>query len=188
MAFYNLHLPNEVRIFNVPEPAVLRWDDEAVVYEVLVGNGRALRHYALMDRWFEVNVSLTATGALIEEPHPQLSWTFNCDICTPPRLEGRDAYYVDLELDVLVSRDARRRQVVDERDFSEARRRGYFGPSTATAARAGLAELLALIDAGRFLAFLEAIYPLGTTLPSATQPPPRKVERGSVPMLRTWVL
>lgn len=46
---YDLHLPDEVRVFTVPASGVRRWDPEAVVYDVRLGD-IVLRHYAFADR------------------------------------------------------------------------------------------------------------------------------------------
>ena len=158
----------------------------ALVFEVIVGDGLALRHYSFMEHWFEVNVSLTAAGDFLEEPHPRLPWTFNCDICTPPRGNERDVYNIDLELDVLVNQDRRCRLIIDEDEFAEAYQQGYFGSKTARWAEAGMTELLALIDDGQFLRFLGTVVPFGTGRPCVLQPPPVKVARRHVPIFQEW--
>ena len=192
MYFYNLHLPDEVRVFGVPEESILRHDATALVFEVLVGDGLRLRHYSFPDRWYEVNVSLDLVGDFVEEAHPALPWTFNCDVSTPHIEDGSHIYNVDLELDVLVHRDGRRWLTVDQDAFRSAVCRGLFGPETAKEGEAGLSELVALVRSGQFLTFLVSVYPFGgsatKTMPTAFAPPMRRMRRQDVPRLREWRL
>ncbi|MHB0886770.1 MAG: hypothetical protein ACYC6V_07585 [Bacillota bacterium] len=180
--FHDLHLPDEVRVFAVPGAAVRRWDDEALVYDVRVPGGGALRHYSFYRRWFEVNCSLSPDGRFMAEPGP-IEWSFNCDICTPCFSFGPAVYSVDLALDVLVGPDAHNRIVKDEDAFDGAVARGWLSATEATGARRGLDELLGLIDTGRFLAFLVEVCPFDRGYRPPKQPPPERLRMADVPLL-----
>jgi uncharacterized protein len=69
-----------------------------------------------------------------------------CNIGMPPVLQDGELGYVDLALDVFVHPDGRY-LVLDEDEFAELKR-ATLRPEDAARAEQGLAELLALIDAG----------------------------------------
>ena len=157
MLFHNLHPPDEVRIFEIPEAAVRVWDDTTFVYDVPVGD-RVLRHFSFYDEWFEINCTLTSEGAFAFEDGP-IPWTFNCDICTPCFSVGSCIYNVDLFLDVLVGPDGRSFHVKDEADFTRARSAGWLSDDEQDGVRQGLDRLCELIDSGNLLEYLSAIIP-----------------------------
>ncbi len=180
--FYNLHLPDEVRVFAVPTAAVRRWDDEVFVYDVRVPSGATLRHYSFYRRWFEVNCSLSPDDRFMVEPGP-IEWSFNCDVCSPCYSLGSQVYSVDLALDILVGPDGRSRVVKDEDVFARAVADGWLSAAEAEGAKLGLSELLGLIEAGRFLPFLAEVCPFGRRSPALEQPPPRRGQLSDVPLL-----
>jgi len=167
---YNLKAPDEVALFCVPACGIRRWDDEALVYDVRVCEAAGLRHYAFLRRWFQVNCSLDAAGHLITEPGP-IDWSFNCDVATPVFALHGAAYSMDLELDVFAAPDGRRHFVRDEEAFAHSIARGWITPEEETGARRGLEELLAHMEAGTFLDFLDAVCPFHPIVDLPLQPP-----------------
>ncbi|MFZ5826854.1 MAG: DUF402 domain-containing protein [Bacillota bacterium] len=181
---YNtLHSPTDtVSTFTIPGAGVRRWDEAGIVYDVQVGNGLVLRHYGFRDHWFEINCSLNLAGQFITEPGP-IVWTFNCDICTPTRVVGRNAYTMDLFLDVLVAPDGRAHIVIDEEDFAEAIQRRWLTPEEQLGARRGLDELLSIISGPGLLPFLNEVCPFGDVSDAEPQPPLTTLPLSRVPLL-----
>lgn len=136
----DLHPPDEVRLFRIPDESVRLWTAEARVYEVGVDD-RVLRHDAFYRHWFAVNCTLDLAGRFATEAGP-ISWCFNCDVCTPLLSEDASAYTVDLFLDVLVGPDGREHVVEDRAEFEDAARRGWITSNERAGAERGLAELL----------------------------------------------
>lgn len=174
---HNLKLPEEIAVFSVPVSGIRRWDDIALVYDVRIGEEFLLRHYAFYDRWFAVNVAMNRRGEfVIETRRDGIKWCFNCDIAAPLYSVGQDAAYtVDLEVDVLAETDGRTHVVMDEDDFARSIAAGWIDTHEAAGARAGLADLLAIIhsDDG-LLGFLQSACPLENAEEGAPlQPPPR---------------
>jgi hypothetical protein len=169
MRFYNLHAPDQVRLFHVPAGSIRRWDEEVLVYDVRVAADRVLRHYSFYRRWFEVNCSLDLQGRFVIEPGP-VEWSFNCDICTPLFTQGDAAYDFDLWLDVLVGPDGRTHAVIDEDDFAKAVRLGWCTPDEEAGARRGLADLLAVIEGEGLVPFLERYCRFGPVDGAPVQP------------------
>lgn len=156
--FYNLHPPDEVRIFHTPRQAIRRFDDVAKVYDVRVASGLILRHYSFFHHWFEINCTLSPSSEFVVEEGP-IPWCFNCDIVTPSVLVDGDEYNVDLFLDVLVGPDGRRFFAKDKDEFDQAIANGWITGEEQTGARTGWEELLSLIQSGSFLSFLAEICP-----------------------------
>jgi hypothetical protein len=80
---YDLHPPDDLRLFPMPEPGILRLDDRAFV--AVVGYGDiVLWHYAFADHWFKINATTDPEGRLVETTAPEKvpPFTFNCDIAT----------------------------------------------------------------------------------------------------------
>jgi predicted RNA-binding protein associated with RNAse of E/G family len=163
---YDFH-PDEttVRLFRIPEAGVLRLDDEIAVYQVAYEDNVVLRHYAFADRWYKVNVTTDASGNLIETGEANQRFAFNCDIATPMDRDGTQLFAVDLFLDVLVRDDASTLVVGDEDEFDAAVEQRLISATEARAARAGLGELLELIDRGQLLSWLGAIVPFDVCAP-----------------------
>jgi hypothetical protein len=51
---YDLHPPDDLRLFPVPKAGVLRFDDEVLVAQIRHGD-IVVRHYAWRDHWFKIN-------------------------------------------------------------------------------------------------------------------------------------
>jgi hypothetical protein len=166
LADYDFH-PDEatVRLFRVPDAGVLRLDDEVAVYQVTYQRGVVLRHYGFADRWYKVNVTTNPSGNLIETGDASPRFTFNCDIATPMARDATKLFAVDLFLDVLVRGDMSTYVVGDEDQFDVAVGQGLVSASEARAARAGLVELLDIIERGELLSWLESFVPFGVCDP-----------------------
>lgn len=178
-----------VRVFDVPCSGVLRLDDDAFVAESRHGD-LVLRHYAFTSEWFKVNVTLDRRGRLVETAagpdHPPFA--FNCDIATPMRRAGWDVFAVDLFADVPVRADGRLAWVTDEDELDRAGADGLVSRHEFASARAGLARLLGLIEAGGLISFLEDIHPFGSSNASLAFPA-RHVSIADVPHVqreRRW--
>jgi predicted RNA-binding protein associated with RNAse of E/G family len=151
-----------VRVFSHPPAGVLRVDADALVAVARYGDV-LLWHFAFRDRWFKVNVTTDRDGGLVETAPSEgaPAFAFNIDLATPLRLEGRNAYAVDLELDVLVRADAVSHVVTDEDDFERSVRAGLISPAEAAHARAELSRLVVEIERGELLALLRRVHSLG---------------------------
>ena len=182
LLFHNFHPPDDVRVFTVPRDGIQRLDSDALVYDVRVGPDSVLRHYSWSSRWFEVNCSFSLTGDLIEEDGV-IRWAYNCDIATPHVLVDGNAYNMDLQLDVLVSRDGLRHMVKDREHLTRAVKFDWVDPVEAAAAEQGLAHLLYLIEHRRFRALLEETCPFSSLRTSAVQPCPEHKRLAEAPVL-----
>ncbi|CAM3395853.1 YgaC family protein [Paenibacillus lupini] len=160
IAFHNLHLPNEVRVFQIPRENIRVWDDNYMVYDVKMkdslGNDFIFRHYSFYDKWFEVNITLDESGKLITERGP-IDWSYNCDICTPCFSTGTELYNLDLELDILVNQDGQNYIVIDEDDFENVVNQGLLSDDERIGARKGLESLIELIESGNLQPYLESV-------------------------------
>lgn len=182
VCFRNYHAPDEVRLFTVPRRGVRRWDQQALVYDVRVGEDRVLRHYSFPDRWFEVNCSLDLAGRFVTERHHGVDWCFNCDLSTPTAWDATGIYNMDLWLDVLVEPDGRTHAVIDEDDFAEAIRHGWLTPAEQAGARQGLADLLATIRGQGLLPFLEQVCPFEDVVDCDAPPPWQRLSPAGFPL------
>lgn len=163
---YDLHPPDDLRLFEIPAEGVLRLDDEVFVAEVRHGDN-VLRHCAFRDHWFKLRCTTDLSGALVETTSDRfdIPLAFKCDIATP-MLRNEDAVYaVDLWLDVVIRSDGQAHRVYDEDDFAQAQRQGWLSQREADGARAGLGELLGMIDRGTLLDFLTEAHPFAPTDP-----------------------
>jgi hypothetical protein len=89
------HPPDDLRLFPMPEPGVLRLDDRAFMAVVRYGD-IVDWHYTVADHWFADHL---VKGQRDHRPrrrlrrdHAQgeaLPFTFNCDIATPNGAPGR---------------------------------------------------------------------------------------------------
>ncbi|UVI29413.1 YgaC family protein [Paenibacillus spongiae] len=184
--FHNLHLPNEVRVFQIPESNIRVWNDSVMVYEVKFedekGENLTFRHYSFYKEWFEINITLDAAGKLITESGP-IEWSFNCDICSPCYSKGVNVYNVDLELDILVRSDGKEYIVIDEDDFAQVVSQGLLSEDECIGARKGLESLLQLISSGRLISFLEDICPFADLIRLSDPIPGCKLQLSDVPLL-----
>jgi hypothetical protein len=169
---FDFHPPDDARLFRMPAEGVRRLDDEAFVAEVGYGDV-IVRHYAFRDHWFKVNCTLDSAGRFIETTSPEDAvppFAFNCDIATPMLRRDDAVFAVDLWLDVLVRCDGSSYGVYDEEDFEEATRRGWLSGREAASARAGLRELVGLIERRQLVRFLAAVHPFGpAVVPAAPE-------------------
>lgn len=167
---------DSVRLFLTPPSGVLRLDDEVAVTQVTYDEV-VLRHYAFSKHWFKVNVTTDKHGQLVETGDEGQRFSFNCDISTPMERDGLNVFGVDLFIDLLVRRDVRSYYVGDEDEFEEMTERGLLSKTEATAARAGIVELVAMVESGRLLSWLNELMPFGPCSPPAAPP----MERRPVP-------
>jgi predicted RNA-binding protein associated with RNAse of E/G family len=192
---YDYHpYESDVRVFTITPAGVLRADD-ILVYRVMYERV-VLLHYAFRDRWYKINVTTDLDGNLVETaPAAGLpAYAFNIDIATPMLLEGAAAYSVDLDIDVLVRADGTRYVVGDEQAFDESVRLGRFAPNEADGARAGLAELVDLIEQGKLRGLVDVLSSSGILSGRSRVPTARPVARvplAAVPQLQprkrwTW--
>jgi hypothetical protein len=164
-----------VRLFRTAGLGVLHLADEAAVTEARYGHA-ILRHYAFSDHWYKINVTTDADGSLIETGDEGRRFAFNCDIATPMERDGQSLFAVDLFIDVLVGKDPSSWVVVDEEEFDDKLGQALLSPAEARGARAGLGELVAVIERRELLPWLDSIVPFGSC-----DPPP------AVSMLRVPV-
>jgi hypothetical protein len=181
---YDFHPPDDARLFSMPKAGVRRLDDEAFVAHVSYGEV-LMRHYAFRDHWFKVSCTMNSGGGFVDTTSPEDGvppFTFNCDIATP-MLRRRDAVFaVDLWLDVLVRCDGVTYGVYDEHDFGEAIGLGWLSEREAAGARAGLRELIDLIEGRELVAFLAGFHPFGVAAAPAA-PEAQRVQLGDIPLL-----
>ncbi|MBX5491533.1 MAG: DUF402 domain-containing protein [Chloroflexi bacterium] len=133
---------------------------------VVLERGDLFLEWYYFGRWYNIFQVYSARGAL-------KGWY--CNIGQPPERVDGDVRYVDLALDVFVHPDGRY-LVLDEDEFVLLKA-SVLRPEDAARAEAGLAELRALIEAGRlpsrpFDPEEAAQAPLPPPRPSAPDPPP----------------
>ena len=184
---HDLHPPDEVRLFPMPKPGVLRLDDRMFVAVVRYGE-IVLWHFTFRDHWFKVNATSDLEGGLVETTAPKdvPPFAFNCDIATPMLRRGDAVLAVDLFLDVLVRSDGVTYEADDQLQFDDAIRRGWVSKREAAGARGGLAELTDLIQAGRLVAFLAEAHPFAP-VGAPLAPAMHSVPLGQVPLLQPGV-
>jgi hypothetical protein len=184
---HDFHPPDDVRLFPMPTPGVLRLDDRMFVAVVRYGD-IVLWHSAFRDHWFKINATTDLDGGLIEPTAPQDKppFTFNCDITTPMLRRGDAVFAVDLFLDVLVRKDGVTYGAHDQQQFDDAVRRGWVSEREVAGARGGLAELLEFIQADRLVAFLAEAYPLAP-VDAPAAPAMQSVPLRQVPLLEPGV-
>jgi hypothetical protein len=136
---YDFHPPDDVRLFPMPEPGILRLDDRGFVAVVRYGE-MVVWHYAFADHWFKVNATTDLDGRLVETTAPEdvPPFAFNCDIATLMLRRGEAVFAVDLWLDVLVRQDGLTYGVHDRQEFDDAVRQGWLSGREAAGARASL--------------------------------------------------
>jgi hypothetical protein len=164
-----------VRLFLTSPAGILRLDDELAVTEVCYDDV-VLRHYAFSKHWFKVNVTTDLHGQLIETGEEAHRFSFNCDISTPMERDGFEIFGVDLFLDLLVRHVTRIYSISDEDEFEEMTKRGLLSKAEALSARAGLVELVAIVESGHLLPWLTEFMPFGPCSPRAAPP----MERGPI--------
>lgn len=174
---YDFHPDEEtVRVFPTPLAGILRFDDEVLVAQTRA-YGHVLRHYAFADHWFKINVGIGEDGQLVSSGDGRNQYAFNCDIATPMERDGHSVFGVDLFIDVLVKADATTYRVQDEDEFEEMLLRGLISERESAGAKAGLKQLVELIEDQRLLTWLNDLAPFGPCEPPIAPP----VERRAVP-------
>jgi hypothetical protein len=184
---YDLHPPDDLRLFPMPKAGVLRFNDDVFVAEVRYGE-IVVRHHAWRDRWFKINCTTDLEGRFVETGAPDdvPPFTFNCDIATPMVRSGDAVVAVDLWLDVLVRRDAVTHAVYYEGEFDDAIARDLLSAREQAGARAGLDELIDRIDRYALVDFLAELHPFGpTSVPEA--PDMKRVGLSEAGLLRPGV-
>jgi hypothetical protein len=181
---YDFHPPDDVRLFPMPRAGILRFDDEVFVAQIRYGDV-VVRHYAWREHWFEINCTTDRRGRLVETTAPDdvPPFTFNCDIATPMVRSDDAVFAVDLWLDVLVRGDGVTHGVYDGDEFDDAVARGWLSPREAAGARAGLDELVDLIERRALVDFLAEVHPFAPAdVPEA--PAMERVELSEAELLR----
>jgi hypothetical protein len=181
---YDFHPPDDLRLFPMPRSGVLRFDDEVFVAQVRYGDV-VVRHYAWCDRWFKINCTTDLGGRFIETTAPDdvPPFTFNCDLATPMVRRDDAVFAVDLWLDVLVRGDGVTHGVYDGDEFDEALTRGLLSEREVAGARAGLDELVDLIERRALVDFLAEVHPfVPADVPEA--PSMERVGLGEAELLR----
>jgi hypothetical protein len=186
---YDFH-PDEgtVRVFRTPNVGVLRLDDEMAVSHVMYEGNVVLRHYAFADRWYKINVTTDPSGSLVETGDERQRFAFNCDIATPMDRDGTKLFAVDLILDVLVCENAAAYVIGDEDQFDASVELGLISASEARGARAGLEELLKIVERRQLQSWLDSLVPFGLcNPPKAIDMARQEVPARLQPQLRaTW--
>lgn len=180
---YDLRPPQDLRVFPVPQRGILRADDDVLVTET-VRDGDVVRHYAFRHHWVKVHVRVDAHGQP-SDPAAE-GHAITCDIATPMRWEADAVYAVDLWLEVLVTAAGDSYVVVDEHDIDKAVEEQWLSEREAAAARHALDGLLAMIEGGGLLDFLDVAQPFAPPV----DPPPaeiRHVPLRQVPLLQPGI-
>lgn len=106
----------------------------------LIRRGTLTREYYWLDRWYNVFAFLDADGRVT---------SFYCNINMPPRFDGQELCYVDLDVDVLVT-PRLSYEILDVEEF-ELNAAHYLYPNAVIdAAHVALDELITLIEARVF--------------------------------------
>ncbi|GAB2572697.1 hypothetical protein GCM10026983_44650 [Gracilibacillus alcaliphilus] len=158
------------------------WNDNVVVFDVRIDDYQSiLRHYSFYDKWFEINCTFDREGKLLPENGP-IKRSFNCDICSPCFSIGNNIYNVDLELDVLVNPNGKDYIIIDEDDFKEEIRKNNLTSFEEKGALAGLNQLIEIIESGKFIDFLNDIYPFSDVTNCTSALPMEKRTQKEVPL------
>jgi protein associated with RNAse G/E len=118
-----------------------RFDDEIIHSELgVIRRGTISYEYYWLDRWFNV--------FRFHEPEGELR-NFYCNLNQPPKFEKNVLDYVDLEIDVVVSKDYEI-EVLDLDEFEENSRMFNYSEELINKTLATLEELLVLIKSREF--------------------------------------
>ncbi|GIN74410.1 hypothetical protein J14TS2_48850 [Bacillus sp. J14TS2] len=180
--FFNLHLPSEVRVFEVHESNIKLFNHEVIVFDVKNSNHTLFRSYSFFNEWFEINCSFDLNGHLLPEEGP-ITWSFNCDISTPCFKNKNNIFNVDLEYDVLVNPNGKDFVIIDEDDFCKAVTNDYLSLEEQAGALRGLDKLTSIIHKQGLSTYLDTIYPFEDVVNCDIALPMCKKEIGEVPAL-----
>jgi hypothetical protein len=174
---------DQVRVFTADPGGVLRFSSEVYVSAARYGDV-VLWHYTFAQHWFKINLTTDLAGQIVETGGEEQAsrFAFNCDIATPMRRHGNAVLAVDLFADLMVLADAASYCVCDLDELGQACRNGVILPAEARGAARGLAELTAIVERGKLLAFLSRVCPVGPLQPPAAVP------SGHVPLSRLPLL
>ncbi|MBM0066811.1 ribonuclease FAU-1 family protein [Alkalicoccobacillus gibsonii] len=172
LIFHNFHPPDEVRTFHIPKVGIKRFDDQYLVYDVLVDKQTILRHYSFKKHWFEINISFDLDGGFVQEEDKitKFVWSYNCDICTPFFVVNGQVYNVDLMLDVLVTSDESGYLIKDEDEFVEGYGLNWISEYERYWAVESCDKLVSIIRENRLRSFLEEVYPFRDLNQAGIQP------------------
>lgn len=153
---HQLHLPDEVRLFQYLAPPIYDGED-ALVFDGQASPSMSTyaRSYLFRQRWLEIFVTFDAELRLLPDPDDPFPFVCNCDLTTPYLVRGTDGYTIDLFLDVLVAADGRTYQIRDREEFEEAATTGSIPLSWYQAVQRDLAWLINLLDTNQFLPMLQ---------------------------------
>jgi hypothetical protein len=165
---------DDVRVVVTEPGGVLRLGGDVYVSAGRYGDV-ILWHYAFTRHWFKVNLTTNLDGQVVEigGDDPGSCFAFNCDIATPMRFWDSAVYAVDLFADVLARADGVTYRVCDLEEFRQAQGQRLILPAEARGARAGLAELTAIIERGELAALLRHTCPDGPLNPPVASPAER---------------
>ena len=162
---HQLHLPDEVRVFNSTrveaDPS-----SQALVLDSVYGddNGVAYgRCYCFLNRWLSVFVTFDKELQLHQNCYGDFTFAFNCDVTTPHLLDGSAVFTTDLFIDVLVAVDGETYLVKDIDEHDDGFSQGLFGPSWQIGAKNELRRLVDELKRGEFLGILQSIAPFPTS-------------------------
>ncbi len=186
---HDTKLPDRIEVYEIAAASVRRHDDVAFVCDCLMPEGVqgvALRHYSFPDRWWAANVSMNLDGSLRTEFGPGTAFAYDCDITTPHFEAFGALCNIDLKLDVFLRPDGLEHVITDKDDFERCLADGSIDAFDRAGAERGLAELLALIESRRLVAFLDGIYPFGPVDDAAEVVIGRIRSVADVPVIAHW--
>jgi hypothetical protein len=176
---YQLHLPDDLRIFHYGAPPIAETAD-VLVFEGWSDDRSAIcRSYLFFNRWLEVFVTFDASFNLRPDPDYLFPFAFNCDITTPYHRVGKRLYTTDLCLDLLVAADGRSYHIEDRDELEDWHQSGVISTAGYKAALREQDSLLNLFTTGRFLDLLTAIAPFPTAPPRAHLSTMERLDRKS---------
>ena len=176
LTLYQLHLPSEVRIFDLTSEPTHAGCDAVVIDSVVIEGDISTycRGYYFLDRWLSVFVTFDEQLGLKSDSDHSFPFAFNCDITAPHYYRRDSIFTTDLYLDILVGTDGSTYQIEDSEDFQKAFDVGFFGRGWFDGARQETERLIDVLESGRFLDFLNEVEPFPRTRSIDTQPPMRR--------------
>lgn len=106
----------------------------------LIERGTLSIEYYWLDRWYNVFRFLEPDGSFRN---------FYCNVNMPPSFDGRTLTYIDLDIDIVVSRNLSY-EILDMEEFETNALRFKYPEDVRERARFALDELIALIEAREF--------------------------------------
>ena len=158
---HQLHLPDEVRVFNSTRVEA-DTSSQALVIDSVYGVDDGVvygRCYCFLNRWPSVFVTFGEDLQLHPSQYGDFPFAFNCDITTPHLLDGSAVFTTDLYIDVLVAVDGETHLVKDIDEHEDRFSQNLFGPSCYIGAKNELSRLVGELKRGEFLGILQSIAP-----------------------------